>query len=130
MDTVHVFTQGTMTAYLMLEQFQVMLESSSRGSSKRMLLLSNQLASFGSLQLLPQHPPYCTLLLHIMLQTQHPCSTAPVCLHQSLASSSLLFHGGFLVLIKPCSRPCRGMQASSHHLSATTDQVQVVKHTL
>lgn len=70
----------------MLEQFQVVLEGSSSGSSKRVLLLSNQSAGLGSLQLLSQHSPYCALLLHIVLQTQHPCSAAQVLRAKSFQS--------------------------------------------
>lgn len=70
MLSIKVYTE----VYLMLEQFQVMLVGSSRGGSEGMLLLSKQLGGLGRLQLLPQHPPHCTLLLQTLLQTQHPCN--------------------------------------------------------
>ena len=58
----------------MFEQFQVVVVGSSKGSSTAMLLLSLQPASLSTLQLLPQHPPHCTVLLHAVLQTQYSCN--------------------------------------------------------
>lgn len=61
-------------SHLMFEQFQVVVVGSSKGSSVGMLLLSLQLASLCSLQILPQHSPHRTMLLQAVLQTQHSCS--------------------------------------------------------
>lgn len=57
----------------MFEQFQVVVVGGSKGCSTAVLLLSVHLTSLCSLQLLPQHPPHCAVLLHAVLQAQYSC---------------------------------------------------------
>ena len=65
---------SSVLSHLMFEQFQVMLVASSKGNSAAMLLLSQKLGSPGLIQLLPQHPPHCTILPQALLQAQHSCN--------------------------------------------------------
>ena len=58
----------------MFEQFQVVVVGCSKGCSTAVLLLSEHPASLCSLQLLPQHPPHCAVLLHAVLQAQYSCN--------------------------------------------------------